>query len=127
MQVLEIAPYLDTGWVVLGRIDDRLLVRRFSYDGQLDSDFGEQGTASFLPNGQPCSSAPVECGIAVETGGKIIVVGTTRVGGDLDESFADNGKFSEAWDGDYFSLRALTQLPDGDLLAVGGFEGDCGR
>ena len=133
MEIVEFAAHQDDGWVVLGYQNNRMLVRRFTYDGQPDTDFGQQGTATFIANGKPCGDGGVgQCGIAVQHDGGIIAVGATKVGGDydflafrldangaLDTSFGENGSKSIDFDNGDDGASAVAIQENGGIVIVG--------
>lgn len=132
MNVVAFVQQDSQGLIVLGVRENNLLVRRISYDGEPDTFFGQGGTATFLTTGGP-SCAFGGCGIAVQSGGSIIVVGNTSVSGDqdflvyrllptgqLDTTFGQNGSRTIDFNGDFDQANAVAVQAD-DRIVVAGY------
>jgi uncharacterized delta-60 repeat protein len=105
------------------------IVARYNVDGSLDSTFGAGGIQRIDVAGFQHDSA---LGVAVQTDGKIVLVGETRVGaqqaigivrltagGLLDASFGSGGKATFSPSGLITHGRAVAIQPDGKIVVLG--------
>jgi len=111
----------------------RILLARFSRDGQLDSTFGYAGTVTI--------DSPIAgyfYNVAVSTGGDILVGGVTPRDaysydpavlrftrrGELDASFGVGGVATVAGEAESMAVTAIAATPDGGVVAGGFTYGD---
>jgi uncharacterized delta-60 repeat protein len=105
---------------------------RLNTDGTLDTGFGQPGTPGFATLATTGAFVPFE--VAVQTDGKILVVGTSDanigVGGDMvvlrlgadgspDTSFDSDGRVSVDFSGFYDAAYAVLRQPDGKIVVAG--------
>jgi uncharacterized delta-60 repeat protein len=126
---LVIAPdrKVVTAGFVAGASND-FLVRRYTTDGHLDPDFGNQGVAI----GYPFPDFALATGVALQDDGKIVVVGSLIVSpfrafttvryqadGTLDTSFASTGAAITPTPGGAARAHAVAIQRDGKIVVAG--------
>ena len=114
------------GYIAGGSSD--FVVRRYETDGDLDPTFGTDGmVVTDFSSGDEAA-----LGVAIQSDGKIIVVGYTAVAnsqdfavaryetdGDLDPTFSSDGKVTTDIDSKYNSASALAIQANGEILVAG--------
>ncbi len=122
------------GFAEVGSSDDFALAR-YNADGSLDETFGTGGTVT---TGFTADSRDEGLDVAVQTDGKIVVVGRSAAtgvsfdfalaryttSGSLDPSFDGDGKVTTDFGGGLASARAVVMQPDGKILVVGETDAD---
>lgn len=104
---------------------------RYNADGSLDKSFGAGGTV-LTPFPHDVGDSTTAAGLAVQAGGKIVVVGTTggfgnssfavaryTAGGRLDPSFGNGGEVTFQFDGLSSTAAGVAVQSDGKVLVVG--------
>lgn len=115
--------------VVAGTSDEDFFAARFHTSGVLDASFGSDGVRFIDISG----TGDIARDVALQNDGKIVLVGSAEVGddrdfavvrltseGDLDSTFAGDGKVTTGFGGDYDGADAVAIQPDGKIV-VGGF------